>query len=533
MNKYLEGCKKLPDGRYRLIEKLVISKDTIVKKIPLQEKTTTHLLEHELPVFNTYTIKLWAKNSKNKNDRNYSLVFDSVIKENKTTIGFMDHPEDGAESYKDIVLVGKNPRILFDEDTQEDWLCVDITFVGKPHGENCEAVLEAGGFIEFSSSALGDVDDEGYVIEDGFFLERYADVVVNSSNGQLFYKTKEEPRSVPIKDTDLLYDNNKVTEKKNITIYKDTIKESIQTGEKTMNEKLNEKALELNIKSLIRDAEKVENLFEKKKQLEVAKEYAMNLTEATLANQISEMITTIDNSISELAEKGKDVHSLNETIETLNNEKKSLVEEVDTLKKEKDKLQENYEALIKLYEDKQYESSEKEMKLNKMLNLKIKTLKGLLEKKNKEILKEKEKKNYFEALANSKVDTNEFIKMKETVKFLQEKLNESNAKNVSLRKQNSELLETVQELRKKSIREKRFERVEPRFKTLAEKEQYNRLMKEDTSKENDYDIESILKNKKEKLMESTQDKSTYSEKVPQNNGDDTIVDNILSQKGFI
>jgi len=533
MNKYLEGCKKLPDGRYRLIEKLVISKDTIVKKIPLQEKTTTRLLEHELPVFNTYTIKLWAKNSKNKNDRNYSLVFDSVIKENKVTIGFMDHPEDGAESYKDIVLVGKNPRILFDEETQEDWLCVDITFVGKPHGENCEAVLEAGGFIEFSSSALGDVDEDGYVLADGFFLERYADVVVNSSNGQLFYKTKEEPRSVPTKDTDLLYDNNKVTEKKNITIYKDTIKESIQTGEKTMNEKLNEKALELNIKSLIRDAEKVENLFEKKKQLEVAKEYAMNLTEATLANQISEMITTIDNSISELAEKGKDVHSLNETIENLNKEKQSLTEDIETLKKEKDKIQENYEALIKLYEDKQYESSENEMKINKMLNLKIKTLKGLLEKKNKEILKEKEKKSYFEALANSKVDTNEFIKLKNTVKALQEKLNESNSKNVSLRKQNSELLETIQELRKKNIKEKRFNRVEPRFKTLAEKTQYNRLIKEDESIDDDYDIETILKNKKESLKESTQDKPVYTEKEPQNNGDDNVVENILAQKGFI
>ncbi len=501
MNEYLNGCKKLEEGLYRLRENVIISNDTIVSKVALKEKLTENILGHDLPVFSTYVIKLWAKDSKNKNKRNYSKVFNKVLSDSKTTIGLMDHPEDGAESYKNVVLVCKNPKMIFDQETQEEWLAVEVTFVGKPYGETCEAVLAAGGFIEFSSSALGDVDSLGYVLEDGFFLERYADVVVNSSNGQLFFADREEPREIPSEGQtlyDVKHESIEKEDNKDLTIYNETTDKGLsdKTGEKTMSDKLNEKALELNIKSLVRDAEKIDNLFERKKQLEVAKEYAMNLTESTLVAQIDKLMTEADNSITELAEKGKDVGTLNESINILTEEKKTLTEKMDALIEEKKTLQENYDAIIKLYEDKQYEASQSELLTNKKLNTIIESLKEELLSITAQLKEASEKRDYFEALSNSKVDADEFIALKESVKELTEK-------NASLKEKNSALLEDVRILRRNTISERRVDR--PRFKTQEETEQYNEIIEEE-------------------LHEKAKEKSTDK---------DNLVENILRNRGLI
>lgn len=496
-NKYLEGCKKLDDGRYQLRESIQISNDTIVQKV-ITEKLTENVLNQELPIYSQYLVKLWAKDSKNKNKRNYSKVFNKVLTENKTTIGFMDHPQDGLESYKNVVLVCKNPQMIFDNDTKEEWLAVEVTFVGKPYGETCEAILHAGGFIEFSSSALGDVNASGYVLEDGFFLERYADVVVNSSNGQFYFVNKEEPRKEPTLDTKTLYDvKNEKVKVENLTINNTGECLPEKTGEKTMSDILNEKALELNIKSLLRDAEKEENLFEKRKQLEVAKEYAMNLTESTLVAQIEKSMTETDNSITDLAEKGKDVGSLNETISTLKAESATLNESLNVLKEEKKTLQENYDAIIKLYEDKQFEASQGELLNNKKLNVLIKSLKEELTVAKKQLAKVTERKNYFEALSNSKVETDDYIELKESIKDLSNK-------NKALKEQNANLLQDVRNLRRNSIFERTIERKErPRmFKTVEETNQYNEIMKEELTEkveeprvEKDSIVENILKSR--------------------------------------
>jgi len=505
-NKYLEGCKKLESGLYRLRESIQISKDSIVKKTELTEKLTENINGIDLPIFSTYLIKLWAKDSKNKNKRNYSKVFNKILQDNKVTIGFMDHPkQDGDESYRDVVVVCRNPQMIFDTSTQEEWLAVEVTLVGKPYGENCEAVLQAGGFLEFSSSALGDVDANGFVLENGFFLERYADVVVNSSNGQLFFINKEEPRQTPEINNPILYDvkHETISEKEELTIYNKTTDgiSDNNAGEKTMSDKLNEKALELNIKSLIRDAERMENLFERKQQLEVAKEYAQNLPESTLISQIEKSITEADNSISELAEKGKSVESLTETIKTLSEEATTIKESISALQEEKTKLQENYDAIIKLYEDKQYEASQTELLSNKKLSTLIESLKEEIFNMKKELVETTEKRDYFEALSNSKIDADEFIQLKESVKNL-------TVENKSLKEKNVDLLEDVRSLRRNVISERTVERKERpvrRFETRDEEVQYNDIMKEELQ-------ETVTAPKKDS---------------------DNVVSKILSQKGFI
>lgn len=501
---YTEDCKKISDGRYRLRESFSVSKDTIVETIALKE-LTEKVDNVDLPIYGSYLVKIWAKDSKNKNKRNYSKVFNKVLAENKVTVGFIDHPKnDGDESYKDVVLVSKNPRMIFDEKTQEEWLAVEVTLVGKPYGENCEAVLQAGGFLEFSSSALGDVDSQGYVLEDGFFLERFCDIVVNSSNGQLFFSNKEEPKPVPSVQNQTLYDvkESVITETnndiENLTILDKTADEiSVNTGEKTMSDKIHEKALELNIKSLIKDAEKESNLFERKKQLIDAREYAVSLPEATLVEQIDKSIADTDNSISELAEKGKDVGVLTENIKTLTEQKQVLETEVSTLKSDMTKLQENYDAIIKLYEDKQFEASNTELSANKKLNELVESLqKDLTATKN--LLKEaSEKRDYFEAMSNSKVEADDYVALKEKVKEL-------SIENSTLKEKNVSLLENLRSLRRNIISERSIEKPK-RFETKEEQDQYDEIIKED-------------------LKETVEVKEVRK---------DNLVDKILSQKGYI
>jgi|GEM_PF-5975969 len=449
----------MADKRIRLRETISISKDTVVKKVPLKEKITESINGQELPIFGTYLIKLWAKNSFNKNGRNYKYVFDKVLRENKVTIGFVDHPEDGEESYKNVILVGKDPCMIVDENGEE-WLAVYITLVGRPHGENCEAVLEAGGFIEFSSSALGEVDGSGYVLEDDFLLERYADVVVFSSNGQLFFKNHEEPREEK-PDGETLYDyRNEST--KNVTILNKG-KESIK--EKIMPDKISEKALELNIKSLIRDADSKESLIERKELLSTALSYATDLTESTISSDIKKKIDETEKSIHDLAEKGKTVDSLTENISNLSESKDSLTKEIETLKAEKTSLEENYNNIVSLYESKQYSASQKELLANQKLSTVISNLREknsrLVENNEKVIRKLKEKATYYEALANSKVDADKVVDLSEKLKIAMDENKELAEKVVAL-------METVKKLRMSKLNRKVSESVrQPAFKARS------------------------------------------------------------------
>lgn len=548
MNKYTEGLEKV-GNLYRLKEKVIATKKDLVEtpdsiKESLKESLKEQVSEG-LPIYSTYLIKLWAKKSFNKNGRNYSKVFSKVLNESKVTIGFVDHPEDGEESYKNVVLVGKNPCIIYDEETGEEWLAVYVTLVGRPHGENCEAVLEAGGFIEFSSSALGDVDTEGYVLEDGFFLERYSDIVVNSSNAQLFFKNKEEPRDTSPKADTTLYDyreeDNKV-KKENLTILdkdKPNLKENVMPDNR-----LSEKSLELNIKSLIRDAEAKESLVERKEILESALSYAKDLTESTLANEITTKISDTEKAIHDLAEKGKSVDSLNESVSSLKEAKETLEAEIKTLKEEKVTLEENYNNLVTMYESKQFSASQKELLSNKKMKAVITSLKERATLKEKEMAKLEEKVKYLEALANTKVEADKVVALNEEVKRLMLENEELNTKvaslNESLRKTRRLVVagrgslapkkeESVKEDKKEDLVEKR----KPSFFNSKEVEIYfNALLEDDDSlmrfKNKFASFNSLKEAQKFRMnMDSLHEKA---EKVESK---DVSIDNILASKGYI
>jgi hypothetical protein len=517
MSIYTEGLKKLSDGRYRLIEKLTLDKNSIVKKVKLQEKKLTETINNqELPIYGTYLIKVWAKSSFNKNQRNYSNVFNKVLKENKTTIGFCGHPEDGEEDYKNVCLIAKNPILVTDDDGEE-WLAVEITLIGKPYGENFEAVLESGGFLEFSSAADGEVDDNGYVELDGFELLRWADIVVYSSNGQLFFKDKGNIEDIPLssKPDNVIYDKDdeEIQEQANSKSLNDLTENhlTIYKEEKEINRmetKLLEKVLEANIRALIKDADKTDSLEEKKNILTNALENSIELSDKTLKESITSKLAETEKAILDLAEKGKKVGALEESVTTLSTEKDTLSKDIETLKKEKEDLETKYKTLTEMYESKQYASALEEIedvkelkKINKELTKSNLSLKKEINKKEaeKKVLQSRSnlierKASIKEALANTKVDVEIVTSLKEDNELLTQEV--------------LDLKDTVRRLRGRKMEEKK------------EKVQFN----------NPSRFQKLLKKKLEK--KNSEEKNLQEKDEEKKDAFDIDVNKILSERGL-
>lgn len=545
-NKYTEGLKKSKDGRYILQEKIEVSNKTIVKKV-ITEKLTESINGIDLPVFSTYLIKLWSLTEKNKNGRNYRKVFNSVLEEKKVVLGLVDHPNDGEESYKNIVAVCKNPQMITDE-KGEEWLAIELTLIGRPHGENAEACLVAGGFLEFSSSALGDVDYDGYVLLDGFFFER-VDLVVNSSNAQLFFASKEEPRDISPKADNVLFDiketitevakeivkeahNNTITEP--LTIYTEDNKLSEKTGEKSMPDRISEKALELNIKSMIKDADSISDLPQRKELLNSALTYANELTEKVLSENIVSKIAETNKLIEELAEKGKSVDSLTESVKSLSETKDLLEKEVNTLKEAKTKLEEEHNTIVKLYEDKQFEASKKELDLNKDQSKKIGEL-------TESISKITEERNYFEALANTKIDADKLVSLNEMIK----KMSVDNAKLVekvaSLKEsvrsyRTSRLSNSEKDIRTVEPTRQRESRISARKEFLNEEVEtyYNILVEEDESLSDIKDKFAKCNTLKEaRLLRMNSETHITERKKPSAKSEVSELEKLLGERGLV
>ena len=455
MKKFLEGCEKLADGRYRIRESFA------AKPLESKVKTEKVLIEgKEINAKKWYTFRIWNcdPNDRNANGRNYSKVIPIVLKEQPITVGLANHPEEDADVEK-ICSVWKNCRII------DGWLCADCGFTDDDLGHKFESVLEMGGSLECSSSVLGELDDDGYVLENGFVVERLSDTVFQSSNRLLQSKIDVYERD---DDTSVLskkYENGTETIN-NLTISnEDEIEESVvnkhrnnTTESKNIKEKkempeneLLETTLGMNIKSIIKDADKTENLYEKKDLLESAHCYAEKLTNKTLLNETSEKIAKVNEEIKVLTEKGLKADELAKNVETLEEEKKTISEGSVKLEEEKKVLQEKYDTLVKMYEEKQFKASEVELERNHNLSKEVCSLK-LKARRQENSMKvlEKENKLLKGKIATLKATSNTMVNA-EIVKDLQEQIEELTNKNVRLS-------ESVKALRKAKLEESRVSR---------------------------------------------------------------------------
>ena len=463
--RFLEGCEKLADGRYRIHEKM--------NAIPLKQEIKEEKIIIEGKEVNTkkhYTFMVWAKDLKprdfsgrNGNGRDYSDVIDYVVKENRPTISLTNHPENEVDMGK-VNGVAKNVRMI------DNWMCVDWYPADCEDGRRFSSVFDLGGNLCVSSSVLGELDDDGYVIlNENFEVERLMDIVDCPSNGIYHYSNKIEKHSdegcgFTEISNEGLNENLTILDKQNITESAENTQndKAVETesddsiGEEKMPENTNDELIQqsmmLNIKSMIKDAENMDSPFDKKDALVSADSFAKKLTDDTLHVEICKKIEDTDNEIKELSAKGLQTDDLANKCKALEDENKKVSDELEALKAEKADIEEKLKTVTNMYEEEQYKASEDELeksaeleeknhRLSKelcSLKAKNRNLEGMM-KRNRRVLESK--MNKLEAEANTLVDADVVVDCKKKIKKLE-------CENADLCKKIEDLEDTIDSMKK-------------------------------------------------------------------------------------
>lgn len=470
--KFLEGCEKLVDGRYRIHEKMTVTpikcKEPITEKIMVEGK--------EVSPKRKYTFLVWKKDKVigdgsgiNGNQRNYSLVIPRTIKENRPTFTLADHPQDGcdADSVR-ITGCGKNYRMI------GDWMATDWYPLGEI-GNRLADGFDLGVPATISSSVLGELDDNGYVVDsDTYFLERILDNLIDfPSNGVYHYADHNEHMNDDYSFETISENGFKEsTQKENLTILdKQNITESAENtqndkavekesddsiGEEKMPENTNDELIQqsmmLNIKSMIKDAENMDSPFDKKDALAMADSFAKKLTDDTLHVEICKKIEDTDNEIKELSAKGLQTDDLANKCKALEDENKKVSDELEALKVEKADIEEKLKTVTNMYEEEQFKCSQSELdkteeleeknhRLSKelcSLKAKNRNLEGMM-KRNRRVLESK--MNKLEAESNTMVDADVVVDCKKKIKKLE-------GENADLCKKIEDLEDTITSMKK-------------------------------------------------------------------------------------
>ena len=462
--RFLEGCEKLADGRYRIHEKMTVTpikcKEPITEKIIVEGK--------EVSPKRKYTFLVW-NDEFNGNNRSYKYVIDRVIKENRPTFTLADHPQDGcdADSLR-ITGCGKNYRRV------DGWLATDWYPLGEI-GNRLADGFDLGVPATISSSVLGTLDDDGYVVNDSsFFLERILDNLIDfPSNGVYHYADHNEHMNDDYSFETISENGFKEsTQKENLTILdKQNITESAENtqndkavekesddsiGEEKMPENTNDELIQqsmmLNIKSMVKDAENMDSPFDKKDALAMADSFAKKLTDDTLHVEICKKIEDTDNEIKELSAKGLQTDDLANKCKALEDENKKVSDELEALKVEKADIEEKLKTVTNMYEEEQFKCSQSELdkteeleeknhRLSKelcSLKAKNRNLEGMM-RRNRRVLESK--MNKLEAETNTMVDADVVVDCKKKIKKLE-------GENADLCKKIEDLENTIDSMKK-------------------------------------------------------------------------------------
>ena len=473
--RHLEGCEKLPDGRYRIREKMMVL--PIKCNEPLNEKKDKIIVEgKEILPTHKFVFRIWNDDF-NGNGRSYRYVIDRVIKENRPTFCLADHPSDGcdADSMR-ICGCGKNYRR-----DSEGWMVADVYLFGEI-GDIIAQGFQLGVPAQVSSSVLGELDDENFVMDsDSFYLERICDILPCeiSSNGIYHYADhadhiNDDYSFTTISEHGFNESSNKETEsvKENLTILdKQNITESAENtqndkavekesddsiGDKSMPENTNDELIQqsmmLNIKSMIKDAENMDSPFDKKDALLSADSFAKKLTDDALHVEICKKIEDTDNEIKELSAKGLQTDDLADKCKALEDECKKVSDELEALKAEKADIEEKLKTVTNMYEEEQYKCSQSELdkteeleeknhRLSKelcSLKAKNRNLEGMM-RRNRRVLESK--MNKLEAESNTMVDADVVVDCKKKIKKLE-------GENADLCKKIEDLEDTISSMKK-------------------------------------------------------------------------------------
>ena len=509
---FLEGCVKQPDGRYLIREQFTV----VPQKVPLKEEV---LREDGTHAKNEYIFKIWD-NKKNLNGRNYSKVIPIALKKFKDSVTWtlMNHPEDDEVDVKDNAGVARNPFMSTD-----GWLSVHWIPTTR-HGDDIARTFDNGGPVCVSSSVFGNLDDDGYVMDDDTFeLDRWFDFVYCPSNRVVHFNDGHTEMKESVEESKTTIINNENTN-------------SVESMEEnSMDNNLAEDCLALNVKGLIKDALKVEDIQTRKNSLNEAKVFAEKLTDKSLLEYINSEIEKCNEEVLTLVEKGKKVESLEKSIE----EKNAEVEKLENVIAENNKL-----AGTKITEFKNEldnkskelnEESEKSMAINEQLEIMQKLYenivdekKVLVEKINVLTCENKTLNSTINALEEESKTFKENVKkqISESKKLTEAKLNSQyvSVKTVeSMQEEIDGLKNTIKSLRKKLVMNVTEKRSNPTVKPNIEKTE-KETIKESTNVDEDLIMERMLSGKyetKHSLSESVKNSNVSSD-------EDNIMEKMLS-----
>ncbi len=305
-----------------------------IKRLPIQESNSSILVEGvEKKVLEKWEVPVWRLDKKNLNGRTYreslGKRMEKVYRE-AVTANLADHPENDG-SVNNILSVSKNPHI------REGIMWVDAYIVDETFENKLKKMVEAGYGLGVSSSVLGDVDSNGFVIDESVELDRFFDWVLSPSYSVFVTEDCLINESVEKNNNNKVTINNNIEEQNNMP------------NEKML--KLSEHTMRLNLNKIIEDALSQEKISDRLEALNEALTYVSEDFLPDLKKIIEEKIEETKKQSFELAEKGKDFDKLNNDIQLKESEKVSLQEKISILENINKELEEKYKVSCSLLDE--------------------------------------------------------------------------------------------------------------------------------------------------------------------------------------
>lgn len=304
------------------------SRVKVVKALPLNENN--QLVEaydgNKYKSRGAYVVEISRYDHKNLNGRIYTeRLWDNVCQNQKHlwegSVGLLDHPtNDGSQ--KDVFCVYHNLRKCVENKT----ILADLYLVGR-NGQDVQERIDAGGYIELSSSGLGEIGPDGKtVVVETYLLERPGDLVFNASQEVKFDKSNEMQHTnenVVKKDTIYKEETNEVQSISDIDTSKNINVNQCEDKNMTTFE---ERSFRLSMNGHLNEARSEKNISNKIARYKELISYCEGDEVSDLRESLQKELDKVHDSISSLQEKSDQYETLNEKVSTTEKEIQALTE---------------------------------------------------------------------------------------------------------------------------------------------------------------------------------------------------------------
>ena len=360
-------------SRQRIIENINLTPDTYFRQKNDLKESAIVLKEagvvHDYKALAVYTFPISRPDQKNLNNRVYtSELWENVIRSGKAegAYGLMDHPSEEG-SVKDIWCVWRNLRFSSDRK-----LILCDAYLFGDNGRKVLEALEAGGRVGLSSSGWGEFMDDNTTLDPNTYeIERPADFVLNPSY-EVFGVQDDLVESIQ-HEQNLSSDVTPILNESTLEVSpKENIEEKTMDNDvKKTSPSLEERTFELNMRSMFKEAKKIEDIQQRIKENTSLLNYFEG-HDSSLKGEIEEAIKADETAILEgykesieLKKQVEELQSYKESSAQLQekvNELSKTVESLNEKIKEQGSLQEEFENACTLLDSmKEYSTKQEEL----------------------------------------------------------------------------------------------------------------------------------------------------------------------------